>query len=276
MHQLRSRLTYSNVTSSLALFLALGGVTWAATTLPRNSVGTAQLKKRAVTKSKIRNKAVTTRKIKNSAVTARKVRNESLTADEFAPGTLLQGERGETGPQGERGPQGLQGVPGSPGAPGAPGSPGAPGAPGAPGSPGTSIFASSIPSGTTVKGLFGDSDIATDTDESAALNIGVSFPVPAPVDLTDDNVNFAGMPNEFAADDDSTCTGTVANPTAPSGKVCIYVDGFIGKNNASLGTALNNGGPAGSNKYGFIILVSGNTNNPSRATIEGTWAYTAP
>ncbi len=37
------------VISLIALFVALGGTTYAATSLPKNSVGTKQLKKNAVT-----------------------------------------------------------------------------------------------------------------------------------------------------------------------------------------------------------------------------------
>lgn len=45
MSRLRDRLTYANVTATLALFVALGGTGYAATQLPRNSVGKAQLRK---------------------------------------------------------------------------------------------------------------------------------------------------------------------------------------------------------------------------------------
>ena len=41
--RIRSKLTYSNVIASLALFIALGGAAVAAG-LPKNSVGTKQLK----------------------------------------------------------------------------------------------------------------------------------------------------------------------------------------------------------------------------------------
>jgi hypothetical protein len=51
------------VISLIALFVALGGTTYAATSLPKNSVGTKQLKKNAVTGSKIKNGAVTAAKI---------------------------------------------------------------------------------------------------------------------------------------------------------------------------------------------------------------------
>jgi hypothetical protein len=90
-------LSYANVTASLALFVALGGISWAAVTLPSNSVGTKQLKKRAVTGPKI----------KANAVTSAKVRNGSLRRGDFASGTLLQGSpgtRGDRGPTGAVGP----------------------------------------------------------------------------------------------------------------------------------------------------------------------------
>jgi hypothetical protein len=50
---LRSRLTYSNVAATLAIFLVLGGGAYAATKLPKNSVGTKQLTKGAVTPPKL-------------------------------------------------------------------------------------------------------------------------------------------------------------------------------------------------------------------------------
>ena len=45
MKQLRQRLTFANVVSCIALFVALGGVSYAATQLPKNSVGAKQLKR---------------------------------------------------------------------------------------------------------------------------------------------------------------------------------------------------------------------------------------
>ena len=50
----RAGLSFSNVVAMLALFIALGGAAYAATQLPKNSVGTKQLKKGAVTKAKIK------------------------------------------------------------------------------------------------------------------------------------------------------------------------------------------------------------------------------
>ena len=51
------------VISAIALLIALGGTTYAAATLPRNSVGTKQLRNNAVTASKIKTGAVTAAKI---------------------------------------------------------------------------------------------------------------------------------------------------------------------------------------------------------------------
>ena len=46
------------IVASVALFVALGGTGYAVTKLPRNSVGTAQLKANAVTGSKVKNKTL--------------------------------------------------------------------------------------------------------------------------------------------------------------------------------------------------------------------------
>ena len=117
MARIARHLSYANVAASLALFVALGGISWAAVALPNNSVGTKQLKKNAVTGPKI----------KGNAVTSPKVRNGSLLAADFMAGQLPAGSQGPVGPQGPRGERGERGEPGLPGATGAPGQPGAPG-----------------------------------------------------------------------------------------------------------------------------------------------------
>ena len=73
MNQIRKRLTYANVMSSIAVFLVLGGATALAAGLAKNSVGSKQLKKNAVTTKKIKNNAVTSPKIKNGAITGAKI-----------------------------------------------------------------------------------------------------------------------------------------------------------------------------------------------------------
>ena len=75
MRRLRGRLTYANVMATIAVFIALGGVSYAALKLPKNSVGTKQ--------------------IKNGAVTPPKVSPATVTMFKGA-----KGDKGETGPQG--------------------------------------------------------------------------------------------------------------------------------------------------------------------------------
>jgi hypothetical protein len=64
----RWRLNYANVTATVALFVALGGSAYAATQLPKNSVGPKQLKKAAVTTVKVKDGAITGEKIKLSTL----------------------------------------------------------------------------------------------------------------------------------------------------------------------------------------------------------------
>jgi hypothetical protein len=56
---MRKRLTFANVTAFLALFVALSGASYAAASLPADSVGANQLKANAVTSRKIAANAVT-------------------------------------------------------------------------------------------------------------------------------------------------------------------------------------------------------------------------
>jgi hypothetical protein len=59
----RPRLTYANVVATIALFAALGGVSYAATTLPKGSVGTDQIQPEAVRTGKVADDAVTAAKL---------------------------------------------------------------------------------------------------------------------------------------------------------------------------------------------------------------------
>jgi hypothetical protein len=59
MRKIQGKLTYANVVATLALFLALGGVGYAATKLPKNSVGSKQIKKQAVTAAKVKKHTLT-------------------------------------------------------------------------------------------------------------------------------------------------------------------------------------------------------------------------
>ena len=76
------------VVSLVALFVALGGAGYAAVTLPRASVGSAQIRSGAVTETKIANGAVRSFMIRTNAISSPKVRNNSLTGDDILESSL--------------------------------------------------------------------------------------------------------------------------------------------------------------------------------------------
>jgi hypothetical protein len=99
LSRLRARLTYANVTATLALFIALGGSSYAALKLPPNSVGSEQVKP------------------------------GSLRVSDFKASerSRLRGPRGKVGPRGPAGPKGATGNRGATGPRGSTGARGAAG-----------------------------------------------------------------------------------------------------------------------------------------------------
>lgn len=185
---MRRHLTFANVCSALALFVAVStGGAYAAS------------------------KLITGKQIKDRTITARDVKPRSLTARLFKVGQL---------PAGARGPAGADGAAGAPGAQGAAG---AEGARGPTGPAGASLFTDPLPPGTVVTGI---GTIQVYGAQAGGLVGGAaSFPVPIPADtevrakpssIVQDNQEHAG------------CTGTYSVPTAPAGMICVYDDIDIG------------------------------------------------
>ena len=147
-------------------------------------------------------------------------------------------------------------------------------------------FASrTIPSGVTVTGAFGIGSNVTvavtvtenpppalpttaTTAMTSDIRQVVQLPGPAPADLSDATVNFA---NAGAADADPACSGTATAPTAPAGKVCLYLTSAAGAGTTLDGQAIP--GLAGS-RSGFVVHAANTTLGEVGAF--GTWAYTAP
>ena len=90
----------SMVVACLALAVALSGAGYAAVTLPRNSVGTPQLKRNAVVSTKIAAGGVGTSDLKANAVKGSKARPNTLQGVDISEATLGQvpvgRERGQT------------------------------------------------------------------------------------------------------------------------------------------------------------------------------------
>jgi hypothetical protein len=86
---MKMKLSYANVTSTIALFIALSGATaYAASKLPDRSVGEFQLRPGAVTAEKIRKNAVTAPKVKAEAIKQGKIANGSITAAKLTQGSV--------------------------------------------------------------------------------------------------------------------------------------------------------------------------------------------
>jgi hypothetical protein len=199
-----------------------------------------------------------------NSVGTKQIRAHAVTLKKINPGALkaLKGDQGPVGPQGLKGDAGGTGPTG---------------ATGVTGMPGTSVFASTIPSGTTVTGAWGMRDIAPQLAGNNNPIEVVSFPVKAPVPLTDATVNTGA--NTAAGDPDPSCTGTADNPTAPPGEVCVYIS--TASNASVTGFALSNPGSgvsSAADAYGFTVrlLDAGTVGDTSTLKAFGTWAYTAP
>lgn len=105
----RRRISSAHVLAGTALFVALGGTSYAAVSLPKNSVGTAQLRKGAVAASDLRSNAVTSAKVRNGSLGVADL-SKGAVASLRTPGPA--GPAGPAGSTGPAGPAGGQGVPG--------------------------------------------------------------------------------------------------------------------------------------------------------------------
>ena len=106
------RLSYANVTASLALFVALGGTAAAAVTLPRDSVAARQIRADAVRSPEIAKDAVRSPEIRAEAVRSSELEDGGIRLEDIADGArdALAGADGPRGPAGPAGPPGTSRV----------------------------------------------------------------------------------------------------------------------------------------------------------------------
>lgn len=223
MKHLRSRLTYANVIATLALFLALGGGAYAATQLPKNSIGSKQIKKGSI-------------QVNDLSKAAR---------------IQLKGAKGATG------------VKGATGTKGAPGPKGATGAQGPTGPAG--LATTTLQSGQTLRGI-----VNVDTEGTKAGQItgsSISFPLSLAKAPTVEILKEGAPPT-------SNCSGTIKEPTAAPGVLCVYE---VAVNNVSqfaiCGIECLPESPAAS-RFGAEIFVHATA--VGRYFASATWAVTAP
>jgi hypothetical protein len=185
-----------NAVGYLALFVALGGSSYAAVRLTPGSVKTPAIAKRAVTHTKLA----------RDSVTGGNVAKGSLTASDFKAGTFLKGLKGDAGDSGGEGSDGLEGLSGLKGDTG---DAGAPGAQGPAGKDGNGAISAKIRLGNTITAPHGSSTTvplsgASWTQSAGQLNLvagSVTLAVPASCTGSFGNslvISVDGQANTFA------------------------------------------------------------------------------
>ena len=269
--RLRSSLSYGNVVGTLALFIALGGVSYAAVTLPARSVGTKQLKSEAVTGAKVRNGTLTKKDFKTSSLPRGKAGDAGqdgqpgdagpagARGEPGAPGLKGDaGPAGATGPQGAAGPTGPAGSSvtgpagpaGPPGAPGATGPDGTAGATGATGPPGPS----GPPGATGASGVVGTARIS-------------GFIPPIAADST--QYQFLGATATVTTTAAQRLTGSAMVPVGVTGAAStIQLDLCYQPNAGGALTGFSGGG------YSLVAVTGARLAQSAAATVvpgAGTW-----
>ena len=129
---MRQHLSYANVMATVAVFIALGGSSYAAIKITGKNV-----KDGSLTGADIKNSTLRGSDIRAGAIKSEDVANGSLLQRDFAAGQLPAGPQGPKGDTGATGPQGAQGLKGDTGAAGPQGAQGPKGGTGEQGVPGT-------------------------------------------------------------------------------------------------------------------------------------------
>ncbi len=173
------------------------------------------------------------------------------------------GEDGEDGKDGDDGQDGEDGNDGADGAPGATGPTGATGPAGPEGKPWTHLGV--LPPGETETGAwsFGEAP------KTGTLYVPISFPIPLPAALGESAVHYLGL----GASPTTDCPGTVSDPKAAPGHLCLYTGEEVGTYSALY---IANPDPVleiGASKAGAVLTVV-SASEGTRAF--GSWAVTAP
>jgi Collagen triple helix repeat (20 copies) len=184
--RIRTRMTYANVATTLALVFAMSGGAYAASKFLITS----------------------TKQIKPSVL------------------KQLRGKAGQAGPVGPVGPAGPAGVAGAQGPAGPQGKEGLPGTQGEPGLPGATGFTATLPKSKTLKGDWViEADVPGTGFLEGSASTAVSFGIPlaaipepvyvkAPTTEEEEHGEFPVPP--------AGCTGNVEEPGAEPGRLCVF------------------------------------------------------
>lgn len=197
------------------------------------------------------------------------------------------GKTGPAGPAGAAGPAGPAGPKGTNGEPGAPGEPGKEGKEGALGTAGTTL-----PPGATETGTW-TTPTRIEKEYTAVLS-PISFTVPLAAPLSGSHVFDVSVAEQQRTNGDTppaACQGTVTEPTATAGNLCVY-EGFSTGPEVEVEPGVEvkippqvryidtpthgTPGELGADTSGAFLLIEyqGPDTPTVPATLVGTWAVT--
>lgn len=247
--RIRKRLTYANVTMTIALVFAMTGGAYAA-------------KHYLITSTKQISPSVLKRLVGKTG-------KAGVAGPAGAPGA--KGDQGTPGAKGETGPEGPKGETGPGGAKGATGPEGPAGAKGATGQTGTTgspwTVDGTLPSGATETGTW---DAVTNAGHE--VTFAISFPIPLASALGATHAIFVSVKAVKEGTIPTGCSGTAEKPAAAKGNLCVF-EGFPEGGVGSHEIYVTGAAPApGVGTTGAIAFFEGIT---AEAPVTGTWAVTA-
>jgi hypothetical protein len=248
------------VVATLALFVALGGSSYAAVQissrqirdssvrgvdLRKGSVGTRELRDGALGSSDLRNGSVGTREVLDGALGSGDIRDRELTGEDVRGGALTGAQMAPD----SLGTREVQNLLSSDFAPGQLPDP----------------VPVTLPPGKTLKGMF-TASVTGSEDDNGISRSPISFPIPLAAAPAGEAYHVVG------AAPTTECPGTPADPEAAPGMLCVYEAGLTGRVTLRGFFEPVTGENFRSSRFGAIAFVNGYAGSG----IRGTWAVTAP
>jgi hypothetical protein len=112
-----------------------------------------------------------------------------------------------------------------------------------------------------------DTQLPPGGQNGADWGIDASLPRPANTVIHDGDVKVVGAGSGDTGDS-FTCSGSVTNPTAPKGKVCIYL---LNSGNAANIRGVTPAPGTGGSRFGFKLIWDATGNGDT--FVDAVWAY---
>lgn len=180
-------------------------------------------------------------RLPTNSVTTAQVKDHSLLARDFKAGQIPRGAQGLPGPAG---PTGDKGSPGDP----------------------WTLSNGLIPSGKTLRGVFAPAATAESTGDVAQESVSFGFSI-------GNGANPVTHFIEVGTPTPPECPGTVHNPAAQPGHLCVYEAGDDNVGTYCVFNPVNDAcGASAVRGFGVFITAA----QPGNFAMQGAWAVTAP